>query len=62
MVLLVGVGHVAVGGCRLLVASISQYLLLFGDLLADAIDAADTGESQVAVGRVGEPRGVRGVG
>lgn len=58
---LIGVRDVAVRGRRLLVGAISEDLLLLGDLLADAIDATDTGEGQVAVGRVGEPRGVRGV-
>lgn len=59
---LIGVRDVAVRGRRLLVVAISEDLLLLGDLLADAVDATDTGEGQVAVGRVGEPRGVRGVG
>lgn len=56
--LLIGVRDMAVGRCRLLVGAIPEDLLLLGDLLPDAVDAADTGERQVAVGRVGEPRGM----
>lgn len=62
MVLLISVRDVAVGGRGLLVVPVTEDLLLLGELLADAVDAADIGEGQVDVGRVGEPRGVRGVG
>jgi len=62
MILLIGVGDMAVGGRRLLVASVPENLLLFGDLLADAVDAANPREGQVAVGCVRQPRGVRGIG
>lgn len=61
MILLIGVGDVAVGGCRLLVGPVPEDLLLLGDLLADAVDAADARERQVTVGRVREPGGVRRV-
>lgn len=60
--LLVAVRNVTIGGCSLLVGSVPEYLFLLGDRLADAVDAADVAEGQVGVGRVGEPRGVRGVG
>lgn len=52
----------AIGRRRLFVVSIPEDLFLLGDLLADAVDAANTGESQVTMRRVGEPRGVRSVG
>lgn len=59
---LIGVRNVAIGRRRLFVVSIPEDLFLLGDLLADAVDAADTGEGQIPVGCVGEPRGMRGVG
>lgn len=61
MIGLIGVRDMAVGGRRLFVGAIPEDLLLLGELLADAVDAADaadTRERQIAVGRVGEPRGV----
>lgn len=42
--LLIAIRDMAVGGCRLLVGSVPEYLLLLGDLLADTVDAADVGE------------------
>lgn len=59
---LIGVRNVTIGRRCLFVVSIPEDLLLFGELLANAVDAADTGEGQVTVGCVGESRGVRGVG
>lgn len=56
--LLIGVRDMAVNRRRLFVGAIPEDLLLLGDLLADAVDAADAGERQIAVGRVGEPRRV----
>lgn len=60
--LLIAVRDMAVGGRSLLVGPVPEYLLLLGDRLADAVDAADVTKGQVGVRRVGEPRGVRGVG
>ena len=61
IIFLIGIRNVAIGRC-LLVVPIPEDLFLLGDLLADAVDAADTREGQVTVRRVGEPRGVRGIG
>lgn len=61
---LIGVCNMAIGRCRLLVVPIPEDLLLLGELFADAVDAdaADSGEGQVTVRCVGEPRCVRSVG
>lgn len=56
--LLIGVHSMAVDRRRLFVGTIPEDLLLLGELLADAVDATDAGERQIAVGRVGEPRRV----
>lgn len=59
---LIGVCNVAIGRCRLFVVPIPEDLLLLGDLFADTVDAADSGEGQVTMRCVGEPRCVRSVG
>lgn len=61
IIFLICICNVAISRC-LFIVSIPEDLFLLGDLLADAVDAADTREGQVTMGCVGEPRGVRGVG
>lgn len=58
MELLIGVCNMTIDGRRLFIGSIPE-TALFGDWFADI---GDTTKGQVAVGRVGEPRSVRGVG